>query len=294
MAVVAVIGGSGRMGRWFSNFLSESGYEVIISDKNEPAARNLAKKKGFRFVKNPIRAAQLSEIVILATPTLATNSVLRTLTSHTTRTTLIVEISSVKQPVKKTIRSLTRRGVQIMSLHPMFGPGAESLRGKSIIVAEEPRNCIPAKRLLSVLGKKGATIIRSGLDDHDQLVAATLALPHLMNFAFIETIRKIGLPLEKVCEFGGTTFKLQLLIAEALYHESPNNEASILTDNKHNMIAFACFAQQLDQVRNTIQRKPQSELLRRLRVDTAYLRKSRLFSTAHERFVAAVEASTPR
>jgi len=294
MAIVAVIGGSGRMGRWFADFLSEDGYKVIISDKNERAARTLAKKKRFRFVTNAIEAARLSEIVILATSTLATKALLRNLTSHTSRTTLIVEISSIKQPVKKTIRSLTRDGAKIMSIHPMFGPGVANLTGKSVIVAQEPRNCIPAKRLLSALVKKGARIIRSNLDDHDQLVATTLALPHIMNFAFIETIRKTGIPIEKIRELGGTTFKLQLLIAEALYHESPRNEASILADNQHNTRVFASFVQQMNEVRHITKQNAKSELLRRLRNDAHYLRNDRLFRMAHERFVAAVEASTHR
>ena len=115
----------------------------------------------------------------------------------------------------------------------------------------------------------------------------------LAQYAFVETVRNVGLPLDKVRELGGTTFNLQLLMAEALYHESANNEASILADNKNNVRAFATFVQEIDQLRDIIQKKPQPELLRRLRNDLTYLRRDKLFRTAHERFVSAVEASTP-
>ncbi|HXZ89894.1 MAG TPA: prephenate dehydrogenase/arogenate dehydrogenase family protein [Candidatus Dormibacteraeota bacterium] len=293
MVVVAVIGGAGRMGIWFASFLSANGYRVIICDKNVSAARSLAKKHGFKFVKSPTQAAQLSEIVLLATPALATESLLKKIASHTAQAPLLVEISSIKEPVKKTIRTLTRRGTKIMSIHPMFGPGARSLTGKSIIVTHEPRNCAPARKLLSILSKRGGKIIRCSLEDHDQFMATTLALPHLMNFAFIDTVRQAGLTLDKARAMGGTTFELQLLIAEALYHENPRVEASILADNrKHNRKTFASFVQQIDQVRDIIERKTTTELLRRFRSDAAYVRKNKLFSTAHERFIAAVEAST--
>jgi prephenate dehydrogenase len=291
MAVVAVIGGSGRMGAWFAKFLSANGYKIIICDTDATAARSLAKKNGFKFVKSPTQAAQLSEIVLLATPTLATKSLLKKIASQTPQTPLLVEISSVKQPIKQTIETLTRHGTKIMSIHPMFGPGARSLTGNSILVAHEPRNCAPARKLLSILSKRGGKIIRSNLKDHDRLMATTLALPHLMNFAFVETIRQAGLSLDKARDVGGTTFKLQLLIAEALYHESLYNEASILADNKHNRKIFATFIQQIDEVRDMIQRKRLAELVGRLRSDTTYVRKNKLFSTAHERFVAAIEAS---
>jgi len=282
------------MGAWFANFLSENGYEIILNDKKTATARHSARKKGFRFVKDPTRAAQLSQIVLLATPTHATKSLLKRVTSTAPKAALIVEMSSVKQPIRKTIQSLTQHGTQIMSIHPMFGPGTTSLTGKSIIVAQEPRNCAAASKLISMFVKKGGRIIRSNLEDHDKLVATTLALPHLMNFAFIETIRKTGLPLHKVRELGGTTFKLQLLIAETLQRENSKSEASILAENIHNDRTFATFVQQIKQVRDIIRSKPEPELLRRLRDDAAYVRKDRLFRTAHERFVAAVEASTPR
>ncbi len=287
MAVAAVIGGSGRMGAWFANFLSSNGYEVIICDKNVTAARRMTRSKGFKFDPNPIRAAQVSEIVLFATPTLTTKSLLKKITQQTARTTLLVEISSIKEPVRKTIENLNRRGARIMSIHPMFGPGS-NLMGKSIIIAQEPANCVPARKLLSTFTKRGAKIIRSSLEDHDQLVATTLALPHWMNFAFVETMKCTGLSLDKARDMGGTTFKLQLLIAEALYHESLHNEASILTDNKHNRKTLAYFTQQIKQ----LQRETPTELLGRLRSDSAYVRKSKLFNRAHERFIAAVEASS--
>jgi len=280
------------MGAWFANFLSRNGYEIIISDKRTLHPRSSTRKKRFRFVKDPTEAAQLSQITILATPTLTTRKLLRTITPKLDPTTLIVEISSVKQPVRNTIQSLTRHGAQILSIHPMFGPGAKSLRGKSIIVARQPRNCTQAKRLLSKLATNGASIVHSSLEEHDKLTATTLALPHLINLAFIETIRRTGLPLGKVRELGGTTSKLQLLIAESLHHENPNNEASILADNKHNMRIFNAYIQHVNRLRRIIQGKNKPELLRRLRKDAIYVRRDRLFRTAPERFIAAVEAST--
>jgi prephenate dehydrogenase len=280
------------MGAWFANFLSANGYNVTICDKNTSACRNLAKKKGFRFVKNPIEAAQVSEIVLLATPTPITKSMLEKIASQTTPTKLLVEISSIKKPVRKTIQKLTRHGTKIMSIHPMFGPGARSLKDKSIIVAQEPRDSAPARKLLSTFSKRGGKTIRSTLESHDQLMATVLGLPHVMNLAFIETIRQAGLSLDKAREIGGTTFKLQLLMAEALYHESTENEASILTDNKYNKRMFAAFVHQIKQVRDITRKKARSKLLNRLRSDGSYVRNSKLFGTAYERLVAAVEAWT--
>ena len=32
---IAIIGGSGKMGRWFARFLIEAGHEVIITGRNQ-------------------------------------------------------------------------------------------------------------------------------------------------------------------------------------------------------------------------------------------------------------------
>jgi prephenate dehydrogenase len=168
------------------------------------------------------------------------------------------------------------------------------LAGKAILVAQEPPQSQFARDLLLILSKKGAKIIRSNLNDHDQIVATTLALPHMMNFAFIETLKHAGVSFNKIRAIGGTTFRLQLLLAAALCHESPHNEASILADNKYCRSVFATFAQQINQIRNTAQKRPRSELMSRIRNDAAYVRKDPMFRTAYERFTAAVEAPSHR
>jgi len=295
MAIATIVGGAGRMGAWFADFLSANGYEIIICERNERLARRSAKRKGFTFMKNEIAAVQLSRLVVLATPTKATVPILKHIESHISRGTLLVEISSVKQPLKRTITSLARRGFQILSIHPMFGPGtAKSLAGKTIIVAHEPRASKAARDFLSLFRKKQATIIPSDLESHDRIVAATLALPHFMNFAFIETLKNTGLAPNQARKLAGTTFRLQLLVAEALYHERLENEVSILADNKYSMQLFKQFVKQTNTMRNMIHSRTRSNLIRNLEEGAAYVRKDALFGMAYDRFTAAVEASGSR
>ena len=292
MAVATIVGGAGRMGSWFADFLSANGYQIIICDRKERLARRSANRKGFKFMKNEIAAAQLSRLVVLATPTHATATILERIGSKISRGALLVEISSVKEPLKKTITGLARRGFQILSIHPMFGPGtAKNLAGKTIIVAHEPRGNQAARDFLTLFKKKRASIIRSDLETHDRIVAATLALPHFMNFAFIKTLEDTGLAASQARRIAGTTFRLQLLLAEALYHERLENEVSILADNKYSTQLFERFVKQGNAMRKTIRDRTRSDLIRSLEEGAAYVRKDALFGMAYDRFTAAVEAS---
>jgi len=280
------------MGGWFANFLSMNGYDVIVFDRNKAAAHKLARRRGFKFVGSLTRAAEASDLIILATPSQVTTQLLNKIAPYTQKRTLLVEISSIKEPVQRTIQNLTRRGVQILSIHPMFGPGAKTFANKSVLVAQQPQRSHLATQFLSKLRKKGVKIVRSNLKDHDRIVAATLTLPHLVNFAFIETLRRAGYSLDEARDIGGTTFKLQLLLAEALYHESPQNEASILTDNKYAAETLRVFSRQVDGIRAIIRTRNKRKLIERLQNDALHVRRDPMFRTTYDRFAAAVEAST--
>ena len=53
-----------------------------------------------------------------------------------TRTGLIFDIGSLKAPFKETLKQMTEKGMQVASIHPMFGPNTDLLSGKHIIFME--------------------------------------------------------------------------------------------------------------------------------------------------------------
>jgi prephenate dehydrogenase len=293
MAVASVIGGAGRMGAWFATFLKKNGYRVIICDKDKTTARNLARKKGFWFVKDPKLAAQLSDLVILATPIPVTRGLLRQIEPHLSPATLLVEMSSVKEPLRRTLQQMRRRGIAILSIHPMFGPGIKTLAGQAIITVLLPRSNLTAKKFVSHFRKKGTRMIQSDFARHDRLAAITLALPHFMNIALVNTLKSIGVPPNQLREIAGTTFKLQLLIAEAIYHETFGNEASILMDSKQSVNALRKFARESQRILSHINSGRRGDLLRSLGNGREFVGKDKTFSSAYIRFSAAVEALSP-
>jgi len=290
MAVAVVIGAAGRMGSWFTNFLKSNGYSVVICDSDKAAAKKLARKYNVKLAKNALEAAELGQLILLATPTLTTKRLLKQIASHTPKTTLLVEISSVKEPLKKILAQLKRRGTAVLSIHPMFGHGTKRLAGRTIIVAQQTPKNKAAVDFISTLKRKGARIVKADLSQHDRIVAITLALPHLLNFALVDTLRRTGISPSKVRSLGGTTFKLQLLVAEALYHERLGNEASILADNKYALELLDSYAGQVNRIRAEIRKKRES-LLDDLKGGASYVRRDEMFASAYDRFNAAVVAA---
>jgi prephenate dehydrogenase len=275
------------MGNWVAKFLKSNHYTVLVSDKDKHAGLRCSRRLAIEFVRDHIVAAKRADIVIVAIPTEETNSMLKQLGRELKPETLIIEISSVKAPVQQTIETLRKSGVPVLSIHPMFGPGAKTLKGRTILAVSKPRHR-EAERFLSTLRRKGARVIPCLVDKHDTLASVVLALPHLMNISLIDTLRTLGVSLNEVSMVSGTTFKLQSLIAEAIYHEDSANEISILANSKSSVLWT--YNQRVRTILNIIKTKPE-RMSRILNAGRQLVESDRHFTDSYERFNAAVQAA---
>jgi prephenate dehydrogenase len=276
------------MGNWFARFLKANGYTVILTDENRQAAETLSKRYGFQFLSDQLEAATKAQVIILATPTKVTSAVLQQIAPAIKPTTLIVEISSIKRPIVGTIRKLQNKGIAILSIHPMFGSGTTTLRGRRILVVTRPQN-YEARRILSIFRMNGAGIIRCTLKKHDALASIILTLPHFINISLIETLKSLGVKLNEISLVAGSTFQLQLLLAEAIYNEDYDNEVSILRDCK--TTAIEEYKRQTEAVFKMVNMTKSLERL--LRSGRKFVETHKQFATSHRRFNAAVQASLP-
>jgi prephenate dehydrogenase len=291
MAIATVVGGAGRMGGWFGVFLRKKGYKIIISDNNTRLGKKLARKKGFRFLEDWELAVQPAQVVVLATPTEITKRILSRIEPHLSHNCLLVEISSIKAPVKEILQAMKRHGVTILSMHPMFGPGVKNLTGKTIITTMLPRGTV-ASKFLSLFRKEGARVIHTDFDKHDKLASITLTVPHFVNIALVNALRFSGFGLKELRAVAGTTFTLQLLVAETVYRENFGNEISILMDSERSLETLKAFVKRSNETLSVLG-KGRSDMLMELRRGQRYLQKDLIFPSVQKRFNAAVQASSP-
>lgn len=280
------------MGEWFATFLKENGYQVTIHDENKQAARKLARRKGFRLVKDQDTATISSQVVVLTTPTQVTKRILPQITHVLPSDAVLVEISSVKQPLRAVLQKLRKRHVPILSLHPMFGPGARTVRGRTIFVISLPQGNVHASRFLSTFRKRGARLVQCSLEEHDKLISALLTLPHFMNIIMVNTLKAARVDPNRLRELAGTTFRLQLVIAEAIHGEDPKNECSILADSDQSLRILQNYVQGSRAALRSLRRKQRDKTISDLRSGRKFLQGDRMFARAYEAFNAAVAAST--
>ncbi len=120
-----VIGGHGKMGGWFADFLASQGFRVAIADP----AGGLA---GFDTIADWQTDPLDFDVIVLATPLSATTRLLEFLAQRRPRG-LIFDLGSLKTPLRAGLEALSKAGCRVTSLHPMFGPDTELLSGRHVI-----------------------------------------------------------------------------------------------------------------------------------------------------------------
>src|SRR5271170_5388903 len=219
-----VIGGRGKMGGWFAEFLSSQGFHVTIADPR-------GAPPGFDQLDDWQDDDLDSELIVLATPLSATAEILKQLAARAPRG-LIFVIGSLKTPLRAGLDALVRAGCRVTSLHPMFGPDTDLLSGRHVIFIDlgNPSALAEAQDLFA---PTMAERVVMDLDEHDRLIAYVLGVSHALNIAFFTALADSGEAAPRLARHSSTTFDAQLEVASRVAAESPDLYFEIQTSNTY-------------------------------------------------------------
>jgi chorismate mutase/prephenate dehydrogenase len=221
---VLIIGGAGKMGRWFARFLSSQGFTIEIADPAGPVEQ-------FAHVAD-WRALPLDhDIVIVAAPLRASALILEELANKNPKG-VVFDVGSLKTPLRGALQKLRDAGVAITSIHPMFGPDTELLSGRHVIFVDlGDRKAMDAAREL--FAPTMVTQVEMDLDSHDRLIAYVLGLSHALNIAFVAALSNSGEDAEQLTRLSSTTFDAQVKVARRVAKENPHLYFEIQSLNEH-------------------------------------------------------------
>jgi len=164
--------GAGGMGKWIARHLW-SAYQVWITDSDKSIVNKISEPLNRRFTDNP--AYDSYELVVNAVSLSSAAGVIRKLKEKNYAGT-VVDMSSLKQSVNKEMLSLAGNAV---SVHPLFGPGARKLEGKTVLLVPVKDRENEVKMANLIFG--GAKIIEVDASTHDVLVAHTIQLTQVLS-----------------------------------------------------------------------------------------------------------------
>jgi chorismate mutase/prephenate dehydrogenase len=240
---VLVVGGAGKMGRWFVEFLSSQGFTVEIADPGAALA-------GYTRVDDWRKSDLKHDYIVLATPLGITDSILRELALRRPPG-VIFDVGSLKSPLRAGLQALKSHGCKVTSLHPMFGPDTELLSGRHVVFVDlgSAEALAAAQELFS---PTMAEQVVMSLDDHDRLIAYVLGLSHALNIAFFTALAGSGEAAPKLARMSSTTFDSQLDVASRVAQESPELYYEIQSLNDYGAESLEALAQAVERIRTAV------------------------------------------
>jgi len=215
-----VVGGAGRMGRWFCRFLSAQGYDTGALD---PAGSSDEYEWAERILPT-------ADLIVCSTPPAAT-ATLYAAWSKNPPAGVVVDIASIKTPLLEPIRELQRAGGRVASIHPMFGPSTILLRDADVVICETG-DAETASVVEKLFHSTTAHIVHLPLAEHDRIMADLLSLAHATAIAFSLALPETEHPVRS------TTFHALESLAAAVVRESPDVYFEIQAKNPHSAAAL--------------------------------------------------------
>jgi chorismate mutase/prephenate dehydrogenase len=237
-----VIGGAGKMGGWFAQFLFSQGFEVEIADPRAQTGEGSLPDW---------RASDLAhDYVVVAAPIGATNVILQELAARRPRG-IVMDLGSLKSPLRQGLTALRGAGVRTASIHPMFGPDVELLSGRHVVFIDlgDDEALAGARALFA---PTMAEQVVTTLEEHDQLMAFVLGLSHALNIAFFTALAESGEHAAGLMRISSTTFDAQFEIARNVAHESPALYYEIQRLNEFGRLPLDALKRAVDAIRDAV------------------------------------------
>jgi cyclohexadieny/prephenate dehydrogenase / 3-phosphoshikimate 1-carboxyvinyltransferase len=204
-----VVIGLGLIGGSFAKGLRERDlFHEVIGVDLDPESRRLAVELGVvdRCEIDLLAACQGADVIQLAVPILAMEKLLSELARLDLGTAVLTDVGSAKGNVVRAARlAFTGKAVRFVPGHPIAGSeqsGVEAsnallFRRHKVILTPCEQSDDAALALVDALWRElGADVEHMEVEHHDQVLAATSHLPHLLAFTLVDSLAKRSENLE--------------------------------------------------------------------------------------------------
>ncbi len=213
-------------------------------------------------------AVKEADVVVLATPLSTTGPLLKSMRSYLREDVILTDVGSAKGSVVDAARNT------LGSLMPRFVPGhpiagkeqsgveasvADLFEAHRVILTPLPETAIHAISLITEMWElTGAEVVQLGVEQHDEILAATSHLPHLLAYALVDCLAGMQ-DREDIFKFAAGGFADFTRIASS--HPQMWNDICF-SNRKPLLKALDLFDEYLDNIRAAIEQDNSDELLK--------------------------------
>ena len=269
---IAIVGGSGKMGRWFANFLLKEGKQVIITGGNAKKLLEAKEQLGIE-VSTSIEAVKDADVILISVPIDNFEKVVKQLQPYLHPKQVVIDITSIKVFPVETMHKYLKTGL-VLGAHPMFGPGAKDILNQNFVLTPtNDKEAALAEKIKQYLEARGARVTLMTPQEHDEMMAVILGLSHFIAIVSVDTLLSFD-KLKQMEAIGGSTYKVLLTLTEGVLSEDPEFYASLQMKLPKMTEIEELFQKSSKTWANIVKNKDRQEFVRRMNTLKDKLEKS--------------------
>ncbi len=215
---IAIIGGAGQMGRWFSKFFVGQGCSVVISGRRWSQCLKARRDLGVDAKRDHRDAIKGADLIIISVMADRVGTVAREIGPYVQDGQTVIDITSVKELPVRMMHRYIKHGT-VLGVHPMFGPSAEAAGQNMILTPTNGKEARLSSALGHYLRKRGFRTLVMSPRKHDEMIGAVLSLTHFIGFVTADSWK-----LLRVQRFSGsssTSFRFLMSFVSSIVESSP-------------------------------------------------------------------------
>jgi prephenate dehydrogenase len=170
------------MGKWFIQYFATRGWHVHAYSRSKEKLEILKQeieaskwKSSVSFTTDLQQCIPRSAWIMLSVPITAHEEAIKLVAPLARKDAVLFDIASVKGQIPAVLAGARRdHGIHVMSTHPMYGPGAESMKNKNFILIDLEGDKKVVESFRAIIEPDKPTIIVTTADEHDRMIAFTL------------------------------------------------------------------------------------------------------------------------
>lgn len=244
---ITIIGGSGKMGRFFQEQLISVGHQVSALDRQDWENEDKLNK-----------LLGQADLVIVSVPIERTTEIIKRAAKYLAPTTALTDITSLK--VEPLQAMLEHHSGPVMGLHPMFGPSVKSFAGQKVVVCPG-RNDDIFQWLLDFMSSRGAQLIPSTPEEHDSLMVIIQATRHFCGFSLGVFLAEEEIDIERSLTMSSPPYRQEIDIVKRLFAQSSHLCADIILATEERCQAIARLADTYNRLAKLVAQKDRAALI---------------------------------
>ena len=241
---ITIVGGRGRMGKFFSTQLTDAGHHVSVLQASD-----------WEYAEELLSHVDL---VLVSVPIESTVDVIKRVTKYISPTTALTDLTSIKtEPVQAMMDN--HRGA-VLGLHPMFGPNVKSFAGQKVIVCPG-RDDDSFKWFLDFMASRGGDLILCSPEEHDQMLIFIQATQHFSRFSLGVFLAQQEIDIERSLLFATASYSQEIDIVKRLFAQSALLCIDIMLNSKERRQAIAQLANTYNYLASLVVQEDRSALI---------------------------------